>query len=115
MVDTVSLLAGVLLGIFLLVLIGVIVWVALWGLREFRRRQAYERAGVSHLDLYFDEHFPNVVRNFDLVPSARFDSWANGMTARLATLSHDIDLVGKARRGLDSRMDRLEKRLGEVE
>lgn len=115
MVDTATVVLGVLVAVLIVALIVAILWVVTWAVRGRRRRQAYDRAGVSHLDLYFDEHFPNVVQNFDLVTSRRFDTWANGVTARLTTLSRDIDLLGKARRGLDTRMDRLEKRLGDVE
>ena len=115
MVDALTVVVGVLAAILIIALIVAIVWLVAWAMRETRRRRAYNRAGVSHLDLYFGEHFPDVVRNFDLVTTRRFDTWANSVTARLATLSHDIDLLGRARRGLDTRMDRLEKRIGDVE
>ena len=115
MTDAASVAFGVLVAILIVVVIVAIVLIVAWALRESRRRRAYEQAGVSHLDLYFDEHFPDIIRNFDLVTTSRFDVWSNGVSARLAGLSKDIDVLGKARRGIDSRMDRLEKRISEVE
>lgn len=115
MTDTTTVILGVLLTILILALIVGVAAVVAWAIREVRRRRAYERAGVSHLDLYFDEHFPDVIRNFDLVTTSRFDAWSNSISSRLNGLSRDLDLLGKARSGIDSRMERLEKRLTDLE
>ena len=115
MTDAATVVVGVLIALAIIAIIVVIALAVAWGFRQLRRRRAYERAGVSHLDLYFDEHFPNVIRNFDLVSSARFDTWSNGINARLGNLARDLDNLGKARRGLDNRMDKLEKRLTDLE
>lgn len=115
MTDAVTVVIGVLIALVIVAIIAVLALGIAWVFRLSRRRKAYERAGISHLDLYFDEHFPNVVRNFDLVTSARFDAWSNGINARLGNLGRDLDNLGKARRGLDTRMDRLEKRLTDLE
>ena len=115
MTDATTIAFGILASILIVALIVAIALVVAWVVRETRRRRAYDRAGVSHLDLYFDEHFPNIVRNFDLVTTPRFEAWSNGITARLSNLSRDLDVLGRARQGLDARMDRIEKRLGDLE
>lgn len=115
MTDAATVVVGVLIALAIVAIIVVIALGVAWAFRQSRRRRAYERAGVGHLDLYFDEHFPNVVRNFDLVTSARFDAWSNGINSRLGSLARDLDSLGKARRGLDGRMDRIEKRLTDLE
>ncbi len=115
MVDTITVVVGVLVAILIVALAAAVTWIVAWILRDSRRRRAYERAGVSHLGLYFKDRFPHIVEDFDLVTTRRFDLWAGNVSARLSTLSHDIDLLGTARQGLDSRMDRLEQRIGEIE
>ena len=115
MTDATSLALGIVATLVVLAVLFLVAVVVAWALRESRKRRAYERAGVSHHDLYFDEHIPNNIRNFDLVTQTRFESWSRDIGSRLSTLSKDLDALGKARQGLDGRIDRLEKRLGEME
>lgn len=115
MVDALTIGLGILAAVLIVALIIAVAVVVAWVVRESRRRRAYQDAGVSHLDLYFDEHFPDIARNFDLVSTSRFESWSSAVSTRLASLSKDIDTLGRARRGIDGRMDRLEKRIAEVE
>lgn len=115
MVDVFTIIWAIIAAAIAIVIVAVGTWVVLTLFRDARRRRAYERAGTSHLDLYFDEHFPNLVEEFDLVTKRRFDNWASGVTARLSGVTRDIDVIGKARGELDARLDRLEKRLGDVE
>lgn len=115
MVDVATVVVGVLVALLIVAIAVAVAFLVAWFLRSSRRRQAYERSGTSHLDLYFDEHFPGIARNFDLVGRARFDSWSSGISSRLSTLSKDLDSLGKARKGLDTRMDRIEKRISDLE
>lgn len=115
MADAASTAVAVLLIVLILILIGALVVLAAWLTRQVRRRRAYDRAGISHLDLYFDKHFPDIVRNFDLVTGSRFASWSTAINARLGGLTRDLDTLGTARQGLDARLERLEKRLTDIE
>ena len=115
MTDATPLALGIVVTLVVLALIVAVALVVAWAVRETRRRRAYERAGVSQLALYFGEHFPNIIRNFDLVTAGRFDSWSTDISARLGTLSRELDTLGRARTGLDTRIDRLEKRLSDLE
>lgn len=115
MVDAFSLFVGILAAVLAIGVVLASAWVVAWALRGRRRRQAYEQAGTSHLDLYFSEHFPNLVQEFDLVTTGRFESWIRGVTARVSQITRDVDLARSSRARLDSRLERLEKRLGEVE
>jgi len=115
MTDVITLIGYFLLGLLIVLLLVGGLLVSLWALREHRRRQAYARTGTSHIDLYFDEHFENIIRNFDLVSVSRFDSWSHDISTRLEGLGRDIEVLGNTRTEFNVRMNKLEKRISALE
>lgn len=83
--------------------------------RERKRRKAYRALGTDHIELYFDEHLPTILRNFDVVTRRRFGEWSREVDGRLGRIDHDLGLVSNFRGKFGTRMDDLEGRLGKLE
>lgn len=101
--------------VVVVVLLGALLYLALDMRRERRRRRAYEAAGVDHMDLYVEEHFPAILRNFDLVTKRRFKDWAAEVDSRLGRVEKDLGLVDGFRERLDPRLGDVERRLDRLE
>lgn len=111
---------GEMFGYAVLVTIVVIFWIllALFIIRSNRREAALaaERGvPVDHVSLYFEEYFPTMMRNFDLVTKSRFDEWAASIKDRLAVTGETIKDVQAQRKRLDLRVSKLEGRLDKLE
>jgi hypothetical protein len=69
----------------------------------------------SHVNLYFEEHFPDLIREWDLITSSKLDNWVSNMSARLEKVGNDISTVKSSRGILDSRLDKLDERVKNIE
>lgn len=109
-----------LLGIAIVLTLFIMMWVllALFIIRNNRRKKAAVAMGgipMDHTSLYFEEYFPTLMRNFDLVTKTRYDEWSSSIEARLGTVDDNIVLVQGQRKKLDARMGKLEGRLDKIE
>lgn len=101
-----------------LVVIGLLVALLLLAVdfyRERKRRKAYKALGTDHIELYFDENFPSIVRNFDVVSRRRFGEWAREVDGRLGRIDHDLGVVTSFRTRFGDRMTDVEGRIDKLE
>ena len=109
-----------LLGIAIVLSLFILFWVllVLFFIRNNRRKKAAVAMGgvpVDHTSLYFEEYFPTMMKNFDLVTKSRFDEWSGSIEARLGKVDENITVVQGQRKKLDQRMGKLEGRLDKLE
>lgn len=69
----------------------------------------------SHVNLYFEEHFPDIIREWDLITRPKLDTWVSSMSTRLDKVGKDISTVKSFRKTLDSRLDKLDERVKTIE
>jgi len=69
----------------------------------------------SHVNLYFEEHFPDIIREWDLITRPKLDNWVSSMSTRLDKIGKDISTVKSFRKTLDSRLDKLHERVKTIE
>lgn len=73
------------------------------------------RSGPDHIDLYFDEHFRNIIDEWDLMPRAKIKTWKRDMNKKLKVINRDIENIKKKRVGVNTRLDALEKGMKTLE
>ena len=69
----------------------------------------------SHVDLYFEERFPDLIREWDLITRPKLDNWVSSMSTRLDKIGKDISTVKSFRKTLDSRLDNMYKSVKTIE
>lgn len=65
-------------------------------------------ARIHHVELYFDEHFRDVINEWDLTTRTKVKDWEKDMGKRLDSVGKDIGKLMSFRKSLDARLDRLE-------
>ncbi|MFW5928588.1 MAG: hypothetical protein ACOCSL_05225 [Thermoplasmatota archaeon] len=107
------------LEIFLLIILIIIVIGAFF---YFMRRRAKskilsERYGhkPSHIELYFEEYFDDIIHNWDLVEKKEAKDWANNMDKRLGEISKEIDELQSNKNRISSEFDQIEDRVHRIE
>lgn len=86
-----------------------------WTGRVRRIRVPALRLDLEHVGLYFDEHFADIIREWDLITKPRLDAWISDMNSRLDELGKHIDRVKSLRSGIDPRIAKLEERIKVLE
>ncbi|MDP6155131.1 MAG: hypothetical protein QF682_03220 [Candidatus Thermoplasmatota archaeon] len=71
--------------------------------------------GADHIQLYFDEHFRNIIDEWDLMPRSKVKTWKKDMNKKLKVISRDIGTIKKKKTSVNSRMDALEKGMKSLE
>ena len=109
-----------LVGYVIVVTLFILFWIllALFVIRNNRRKAAAAAMGVvpmDHTSLYFEEYFPTMMKNFDLVNKSRFDEWSGSIEGRLVKVDENIVTVLGQRKKMDQRMGKLEGRLDKFE
>ncbi len=106
---------------FFVMILALIVIVVYFMFRTTRRLTRGRRVSMpifptaSHVQLYFEEHFPDMISEWNLITRPKLDPWFSNMAARLDKVEKDISTVKSSRQVLDSRLDRLAARLTKVE
>jgi hypothetical protein len=72
-------------------------------------------ARLQHVELYFDEHFRDVINEWDLTSRTKLKDWKKDMTKRLDLVGKDIDKLSDFKKSFDNRMDSLESDLDKLE
>ena len=95
------------IGLFALILafVGSVIYIFFLILKARKKRES----GTDHIQLYFDEHFRNIIDEWDLVPRTKIKTWKRDMNKKLKTINRDIDNIKKKRGGINTRLDTLEK------
>lgn len=102
-------------GIVILVLVIALVLVILAILRYARKRKAMVALDMDHVSLYFDEYFPVMVKNFDLLTTSRFNDWAASISKRLKSVGSNVSAVKSFRKSFNPRLEKLEGRVDKLE
>ncbi len=97
------------LTIVAIILIIVLVYLIIYYIRKRRE------ARMEHVSLYFDEHFRDVIKEWDLVSRSKVKDWSIDMSKRLEDVGTDIDKLVKFRKSFDSRLDKLEAEAKKLE
>lgn len=104
---------------FFVMILALIVIVVYFMFRMIRGRRVRVSMPIfptaSHVQLYFEEHFPDIINEWNLATRPKLDTWFSNMSARLDKVEKDISTVKSSRQILDSRLDRLATRLTKVE
>ena len=69
----------------------------------------------SHLQLYFDENFRNIIGEWDFTTRDKVKEFKKDISKRLVIVGSDIDTLEKNRIKLDKRMDSLESKMKKLE
>jgi hypothetical protein len=97
------------LGIIAIVLIIALVYLVIAYIR------GRKEARLQHVELYFDEHFRDVINEWDLTSRTKVKDWSVDMSSRLDSVGKDIDKLSKFKNSFDKRMDTLEADLDKLE
>jgi len=99
------------------ILFVVMVWllVFLVFIRHIRKNKAMKELEIDHVSLYFDDYFPTIIKDFDLVKKSKFDNWSKSIGKRLNTVSGNISTIEEFRKNFDPRLKTLEKQVDELE
>ena len=109
-----------LLGYTIVLTLFILLWIllALYIIRNNRREAAAAAMGgvpTDHTSLYFEEYFPSMMKNFDLVTKSRFDEWSGIINVRLGKVDDNITVIQGQRKKVDQRLGKLEGRLDKIE
>ena len=100
-------------SILILVMVWLLAMIAI--IRSMRKEKAMKELEIDHISLYFDEQFPTIIKNFDLVTKSKFDTWSASIGKRLNTVGGNISTIQTFRKGFDPRLETLEKQVDALE
>jgi len=110
---------SVILWVFVLILIIVLIYVLVRVIREIRGRRGalVDKYGYlpSHTELYFEEYFPKLISEWDLVTIPKLERWKKGIQGKLKSIGGEINEITNYRTDIDTRLDNLEKEVGKLE
>lgn len=94
--------AFVMVGIAVIILILVVLGIALYYIKKSIRPVP------DRIKLYFDDHFKDIIREWNLVSRAEVKTWLGDIRKRLAVVGKSIERLKSARADLDARLGKLE-------
>lgn len=113
--EPVTALIGILIAVFVVALIYVIIITVRdeYSRRE-KLRKKYGRV-PDHTELYFEEYFPTVMKEWDIVTKPRLKRWNKSIRQKMSSIDKALDEITGYRKGLDGRIDALEKDVDSLE
>ncbi len=81
----------------------------------YQMKKKKRAQGPDHIELYFDEHFRNIIDEWDLMPRAKIKTWKRDMNKKLKVINRDIEGLKKKRLSINSRLDTLGSEMGKLE
>jgi len=69
----------------------------------------------SHMELYFEEYFEEILDNWDLMRKKEVRDWADDMNGRLDAVSDDISKLKKRKKKINSDFTMVEERIKNME
>lgn len=111
MTDVVVALTALIL-VVLLVVLGYLLWRGVRRQRKLVAKYGYVPSGV---ELYFEEYFESIVRNWDILTRSKAESWSADMGKRLDAVGKDVGKLGAFSKGLNARLDNLERLVDRLE
>lgn len=103
-------------SLFLLILLFVIVlfWTISYIVYSIKRKRSKSNK-PSHVQLYFDENFRNIIDEWDLMPRSQIKTWKKDMNKKLKVINRDINKIKKRKVSINSRLNSLEKNMTKLE
>ena len=102
--------------VFWIIVIAVVAVVALVAIIamivSYKKKKASQ---PSHIELYFDDNFRNIMSEWDMVTRDKVKDFRSDITKRLKTVGSDIDLLHTKKKGLEKRMNALDKQITKLE
>ena len=83
--------------------------------RQRRAKVAMEEVPRDHVSLYFDEYFPSMINNFDLVTKSHYKDWSGSIEERLGNVSKWIKTADTGKKDIDKRLNSLETKVKKLE
>lgn len=104
-------------SLFLLIVLIIIVIGYFYFKRRAKNKALENMYGYvpSHVELYFQEYFDDIIENWDLVDKKTAKEWASDINGRLDNVSSDINELKSNRDEIDRELDGIEKRIGNIE
>ena len=107
------------LWIIFVILLVIVLYLVVKLIRLFRgrRRALEEKYGYlpSHTELYFEEYFPKMISEWDLITKPKLERWKKGILGKLKSIGGEINEITDYRKNLDFRIDKLEKEVVKLE
>ncbi len=69
----------------------------------------------SHSELYFEEFFPKIISEWDLITKPKLEHWKKGIQNKLKLIGGELNEIIDYRKSIDSRIDKLEKEVIRIE
>jgi hypothetical protein len=69
----------------------------------------------GHIELYFEEYFPTMIKEWDLVVRSRLGQWMDGVKQKMVVIDADLTHIQQYRNTIDTRLDRLEQDVNTLE
>ena len=110
---------GAILGIFIIILLALLIYLFVKLIRLVRGREhaLIEKYGrlPSHTDLYFEEYFPTLISEWDLITKPKLERWKQGIQNKLKSIGVNINEISDYREKLDSRIGKLSEEVVKLE
>ena len=97
----------ILIGLLLVGLVLTFLW--------FLSLNKKKNKGPSHIQLYFDENFRNILGEWDFTTRDKVKEFKKDVSKRLISVAGDIDILDKKKAKLDNRMVSLELKMKDLE
>jgi hypothetical protein len=100
-----------------LIIVGILVLVVAWflALGWYLHLRKKRKTEPSHLQLYFDENFRGIMGEWDFVTRDRVKEFKKDLGKRLNLVGGDIDALETKKKGLERRMNTVERTLNKLE
>jgi hypothetical protein len=99
--------------IFFTIIVIILVVALIYFMITYIRKR--KEARMEHVGLYFDEHFRDIIKEWDLTSRSKVKDWSKDMGKRLDGVKRDIDKLTTFRTSFDSRLDKLESDVEKLE
>lgn len=101
-------------GLTLAWIILIVLIIVVFGASYLRKKKLIF-AGTDHIKLYFDEHFKDIISEWDLVTRSKAKTWRADMAKRLSNVSRDIEKIKDFRKSFTPRLNKLEIEIVKLE
>ena len=96
-------------SIIVIILVIVLIYLIIYYVRKRRESR------IHHVELYFDEHFRDIINEWDLTTRTKAKDWEKDMGKRVDTVGKDINQLISFRKSFDTRLDKLEANIKRYE
>ncbi|MFO7791844.1 MAG: hypothetical protein R6W73_02540 [Candidatus Saliniplasma sp.] len=106
------------IDVLIIIIVLAIVFLIYFYFRNRVRKKALEETYgrvPSHVELYFEEYFEDIISNWDLLRKKEVNDWADDMNTRLNSVAENINNLKQKKDIIDSEFDSVENRIEMME